>query len=129
MLVFIRISMIFRRLQSRQHVDKRNNLKQRNGSLKNRENVLSLAQKLDEVSDSKELVNKIRILCWIMTSPKSHWKAKIVRDTWGKRCNILVFISSEEGKLRSMLEFHFNRILIMISLFCHNETCLVFYTI
>ena len=106
MLAFIRISMIFRRLQSRQLVDKRNTLKQGKDSLKNRENVLSITHKVDEVSDSKELVNNIRILCWIMTSPKSHWKAKVVRDTWGKRCNILVFISSEEGKLRSMSEFH-----------------------
>lgn len=103
MLVFIRISIVLRRLQSRQVVDKRNTLKLRKNSLKNRENALSIEQKVDEVSDSKELVNKIRILCWIMTSPKSHWKAKVVRDTWGKRCNVLVFISSEEGKLSCML--------------------------
>lgn len=49
-----------------------------------------------ENTDAQELINTVRILCWIMTSPKSHWKAGIVRDTWGRRCNILVFISSQE---------------------------------
>ena len=89
--------MLLQRIQA-QLAHKPNTLKQRKESLKKRENMLSLVQKVDEIADSKELVNKIRILCWIMTSPKSHWKAKVVRDTWGTRCNVLVFISSEEGK-------------------------------
>lgn len=61
------------------------------------ENIVELPKLIDEVTESKALVKKIRILCWIMTSPKSHNKAAVVRETWGRRCNILLFISSEEG--------------------------------
>jgi hypothetical protein len=60
--------------------------------------MFELPKLIDEVAESKAMVKKIRILCWIMTSPKSHNKAKVVRETWGRRCNILVFISSEEGR-------------------------------
>ena len=58
---------------------------------------IDMSTRTPELTESKELINKVRILCWIMTSPNSHWKAKIVRDTWGRRCNILVIISSEIG--------------------------------
>jgi len=50
---------------------------------------------LDERGD---LYNKVRVLCWVMTSPANHQtKAKAVKDTWGTRCNILLFMSSAEG--------------------------------
>lgn len=54
-----------------------------------------------EISHEPTLVSKIdlrdevRILCWVLTFPFNHkTKAKAVRDTWGKRCNKLVFIST-----------------------------------
>ena len=59
--------------------------------------VNELKRSVNEANDARELVDKVRVLCWIMTSPKSHWKAIVVRDTWGRRCNILLFISSQEG--------------------------------
>ncbi|KAI9554896.1 hypothetical protein GHT06_020174 [Daphnia sinensis] len=51
----------------------------------------------DEVA--RELREKVRVLCWVMTGPKNHEKKAIhVKRTWGKRCNILVFMSSVEDK-------------------------------
>ena len=48
---------------------------------------------------AKLLAEKVRVLCWVMTAPDNHdLKAKHVKATWGKRCNILLFMSTEEGK-------------------------------
>lgn len=42
-----------------------------------------------------DLNEEVRILCWVLTFPVNHaTKAIAVRDTWGKRCNKLVFIST-----------------------------------
>ena len=47
---------------------------------------------------ANKLYDEVRVLCWIMTNPSNHKKkARHVKRTWGKRCNILLFMSSAEG--------------------------------
>lgn len=43
----------------------------------------------------------MRVLCWIMTSPENHdKKARHVINTWAKRCNkVLIMSSKKDDKL------------------------------
>ncbi|XP_057380449.1 glycoprotein-N-acetylgalactosamine 3-beta-galactosyltransferase 1-like [Daphnia carinata] len=48
---------------------------------------------------ARELREKVRVLCWVMTGPDNHEKKAIhVKRTWGTRCNILIFMSSKEDE-------------------------------
>ncbi|XP_014786164.1 glycoprotein-N-acetylgalactosamine 3-beta-galactosyltransferase 1 [Octopus bimaculoides] len=46
---------------------------------------------------AKVLESQVRILCWVMTNPNNIRKKAIhVNATWGRRCNILLFMSSAD---------------------------------
>nr|CAH0107414.1 unnamed protein product [Daphnia galeata] len=48
----------------------------------------------------EDLNGKVRVLCWIMTTPQNHeTKALAVKETWGKRCNVILFMSSEKDSI------------------------------
>ncbi|KAF7692020.1 glycoprotein-N-acetylgalactosamine 3-beta-galactosyltransferase 1 [Silurus meridionalis] len=53
-------------------------------------------EKSDEVA--KQLNSKLRILCWIMTHPNNlEKKAKHVRATWAKHCDMVLYMSSNNS--------------------------------
>ncbi|XP_061080830.1 glycoprotein-N-acetylgalactosamine 3-beta-galactosyltransferase 1 [Conger conger] len=46
---------------------------------------------------TKDRFPKVRVLCWVMTAPKNlQKKARHVRATWTKRCDKVLFMSSQE---------------------------------
>ena len=47
-----------------------------------------------DVNKSIELVSFMRILCLVLTHPGKQKKAFTVKTTWGKRCNVLLFLSN-----------------------------------
>lgn len=50
----------------------------------------------DDNKIQRKLYDEVRVLCWIMTTPKNHeLKARHVLKTWGKRCNKFLIMSTE----------------------------------
>lgn len=46
---------------------------------------------------AKYLYDKVRVFCWVMTQEVNHKDRAIhVKQTWGSRCNKLVFISDAD---------------------------------
>ncbi|XP_017482249.1 PREDICTED: glycoprotein-N-acetylgalactosamine 3-beta-galactosyltransferase 1-like [Rhagoletis zephyria] len=56
----------------------------------------TLGNSTNNTTLAERLANKVRILCWVMTTPANHkTKALHVRRTWGRRCNRLLFVTSQ----------------------------------
>lgn len=53
---------------------------------------------------SNILFNEVKILCMVMTMPENHRKKAIhIKNTWGRRCNKLLFVSSENDSLLDVI--------------------------
>ena len=50
---------------------------------------------IEKIDDSKE---NLRILCWVLTTKNAKVRAEQVKQTWGRKCDKLLFISSTKGK-------------------------------
>ncbi|XP_061146736.1 glycoprotein-N-acetylgalactosamine 3-beta-galactosyltransferase 1-B [Syngnathus typhle] len=52
----------------------------------------------EDSSMADELYKKVRVLCWVMTTPTNlEKKARHVKETWSRHCNVIVFVSSESN--------------------------------
>lgn len=51
----------------------------------------------DDDSIAESLRHSVRVLCWIMTTPDNHMSRAVhVQATWGRRCNVLLFVTEKD---------------------------------
>eukprot|EP00099_Drosophila_melanogaster_P000852 NP_001033979.1 uncharacterized protein Dmel_CG34056 [Drosophila melanogaster] len=65
--------------------------------------ITQLEEGASQLATEEELAlwlhNETRVLCMVLTLPKNHQsRVRRVKGTWGRRCNKLIFISSQEDR-------------------------------
>jgi glycoprotein-N-acetylgalactosamine 3-beta-galactosyltransferase len=61
----------------------------------------------DDATAAETLLKSVRVLCWVMTSPDTQGtKAKQVQETWGRRCDRLLFVSEKKDDSLPIVEVH-----------------------
>lgn len=52
-------------------------------------------KELNEKNLKNDLFEEVKVLCWVMISPKFHHTRGVhIKNTWGRRCNKILFMSS-----------------------------------
>ncbi|NWH68878.1 C1GTB galactosyltransferase, partial [Geococcyx californianus] len=50
----------------------------------------------EDTGEAQVLFERVRVLCWVMTAPNTlETKARHVRATWTRHCNVVLFMSSQ----------------------------------
>lgn len=61
------------------------------------EETMRMKKNLYDERLANKLWHEVKVLCLVMTNPVSHrTKADHVKNTWGKRCNKLLFITTQD---------------------------------
>jgi len=51
----------------------------------------------DDDTIAESLRRSVRVLCWVMTTPDNHMSRAVhVQATWGRRCNVLLFVTEKD---------------------------------
>nr|XP_027213720.1 glycoprotein-N-acetylgalactosamine 3-beta-galactosyltransferase 1-like [Penaeus vannamei] len=59
----------------------------------------------DESAQAEKLAEQVRILCLVMTMESNHEKKAVhLKNTWGKRCNKLIFMSTKDDPLLGAID-------------------------